>query len=295
MTPRLEHPSPVASGPPNATFTNPSPKSSTSLVTGRERLATVIVCKDVGSLVGQDNAEYVETEYVRKRENEDVEDMYATNMSLFSDLSISENRNVEPAWDDKSMARPISVCTAKTTTYSVIIGDDSSVYYTPEEGNDHEVVSTPYVPAKRTLLGRMSRDLSDAKIPHTIRKVESVAPLPAIQEGGEEVEATNAPVDMVLQLYQEGRENVEEELLAKEIIRRGSHQLIRTHTRNRSVEEAQELLRRRKAQRFPSSFSVEEDLAMFGAEFLLEFFFDEPEEEIKDTYDSDEDRPPSEY
>jgi len=251
----------------------------------------------VGSLVGRDNAEYVETEYVVKRENEDVEDMYATNISLFGDLSISSDQNVEPAWDDKSMARPTSVCTVKTTTYSVIIGDNSSVYYTPEEGSDHEVVSTPYVPAKGTLLARMSKSLDDAEIPHTIRKVEGVFPLPDIQEAGEEAEATNAPGNMVLQLYHEGRDDVEEELLAKEIIlRRGSRQLIRTHTRNRSVEEAQELLMRRKAQLFPSTFSVEEDLAMFGEEFFLEFFYEEKNKGMyDDDEDEDEDRPPSEY
>jgi hypothetical protein len=297
-TPHLEHLSLVAPGPPNVTSTNPRPKSSTSSVTVHERPATIIVCKDVGSLVGRDNGKYVEKQYGIKRENEDVEDMYATTVSLFGDVSIDRDQTLEPAWDDKSMARPISICTAKATTYSVIIGDDSSVYYTPEEGDDHVITGTPYVPAEGTPLARLSKSLDDAEIPHTIRKVESKVPLPDIQEGGEELEATNQPVDMVLELYREGLEDLEEELLAKEIIfRRGSHKLLRTHTRNRSVEEAQELLMRRKAQRFPSTFSVEEDLAMFGAEFLLEFFFEDPEEKIEDPYDEDEDedRPPSEY
>jgi hypothetical protein len=263
-------------------------------VTKCERPTTVIVCKDVRSLVGHHNAEYVETQYVTTRENEDVEDMYAANMSLFGDVPVDRDQNLEPAWDDKSMARPISVCTAKTTTYSVIIGDDSSVYYTPEEGDDHGVIGTPYVPAAGTFLARVSKSLVDAEIPHTIRKVESVVPLPNLQEADE---ATNAPADMVLQLYREGPKDLEEELLAKEIIlRRGSRQLLRTHTRKRSVEESQELLMRRKAQLFPSSFSVKEDLAIFGVDFLLQLI-DHPEEKSEGPYDEDEDedRPPSEY
>jgi hypothetical protein len=276
-------------------------------------------------LLDQNTAKRIETQFSDIREREDAEDMYAEAASL---AAMEDDQDFEPACRDTSMILPTPDCRARSTIYSFFIGDDYTVHDAASQGNDQEPMSRSHLPPEGTFLARVSKCLDDADIPYTITKSESVAAVPSHPEKGDEVAPSDLTLvpdacgDLVLQVYRQGLEDFEEELLAKEIIfTRGSDYVHRRHSRQRSVEEANALLTRRQGELFHANFLRPRSTA-HGAEEILGFLVKELEEKVAlvkelaeeellakelivqslerkfkdaDTCDSDEDSPPSEY